>query len=257
MLQRHRVSPTVELKRTVQKGLHTFGLHVGKFPPVDSLAYHLKTLFGALGVNCVLDVGGHEGEYYRLVRQLGYHGRVVSFEPTSATFDALVASIEGDDQFQALNIALGREESLREIHLYEGTVFNSFLRSNDYGSERFGKMTNPIGTETVTVRRLDRIFEENVRGISQPRVFLKMDTQGCDLEVLEGARGCLDHIVAIQTELAVKPTYEGMPTLPEALMRLNAMGFELTGMFPVARDLDKLRVVEFDCVMRRQRPSRD
>jgi FkbM family methyltransferase len=253
MLQRHRSTRT-EIKRTMQRGFHTFGLHLGKYPPVDSLAHHLKTLFAHLGVNCLFDVGAHEGEYYRFVRELGYQGKIVSFEPVKSTFRTMVNGVHGDHDWQALNIALGRTEVAQTIHLYQGTVFNSFLLSNQYANERFGEMTHEVGSETVSVRRLDAIFPDCVRGVEQPRVFLKMDTQGWDLEVLEGATGCLDQIVAIQTELAVKPTYQGMPTLPEALVRLNGLGFELTGMFPVARDLDNLRVVEFDCVLRRIAP---
>jgi hypothetical protein len=82
-------------------------------------------------------------------------------------------------------------------------------------------------------------------------VLLKVDTQGFDLEVVEGAVKVLDRVRALQLEVPAKRVYDGMPPLPRTLERLDELGFEVTGMFPVTRDRDLLRVVEFDCVLRR------
>jgi len=70
--------------------------------------------------------------------------------------------------------------------------------------------------------------------------------------VVRGAGRQLGAIRALQSELAARATYDGMPTLPEALAELDQLGFEVTGLFPVARELDHLRVIEFDCVMCRK-----
>jgi hypothetical protein len=70
--------------------------------------------------------------------------------------------------------------------------------------------------------------------------------------VVRGGGRRLEAIRGLQTELAARATYEGMPTLPEALVELDQSGFEVTGIFPVARELDHLRVIEFDCVMCRK-----
>jgi hypothetical protein len=96
--------------------------------------------------------------------------------------------------------------------------------------------------------RLDEIFDDLVEGVSQPRVYLKLDTQGWDVEVFAGAAGCLDRVVAMQSELSVQPLYEGMPSYQEALEVYSAAGFEVSGMFPLVRDA-ALRLIEFDCVL--------
>ena len=44
-----------------------------------------------------------------------------------------------------------------------------------------------------------------------------------------------------QLELPVKHVYDGMPGLAMTLDRLDDLGFEVTGMFPVTRDRDLLR----------------
>ena len=79
-------------------------------------------------------------------------------------------------------------------------------------------------------------------------IFLKLDTQGFDLNVLDGVGAHAGRILALQSEIAVKPIYDGMTGYMHAIAAMNGRGFELTGLFPVLRDR-QLRIVEFDCVM--------
>ena len=239
------------LKRTLRGAARTLGLQVGKFPGPDTLQGHLKELFRRTGINVVIDVGAHTGEYASEIREIGYQGRIVSFEPVRASHDTLVARAKQQRDWIIQHCALGAEEGEQEINIYRGTVFNSFLPSSSVGAERFGAQVELETKERVRVRRLDRVFDECVAGIVAPRVFLKMDTQGWDLKVLEGARGVLDRIVGMQSELAVRHCYTGMTTYTAALEQYAALGFEVTGMFAVAREADGLRVMEFDCVLLR------
>ena len=77
----------------------------------------------------------------------------------------------------------------------------------------------------------------------------------CRTSDLAHRHSSVEAIRALQTELAARSTYAGMPTLPEALRELTGLGFELTGMFPVARELDHRRLIELHCVMCRKPPS--
>jgi hypothetical protein len=95
---------------------------------------------------------------------------------------------------------------------------------------------------------MDAVFEQSLAGLKRPQPYLKLDTQGYDLEVLAGAEKALGQIAALQTELSVKAVYEQMPYYLDTIARLEQMGFEITGLFPIARD-NALRVIEFDCVM--------
>jgi hypothetical protein len=105
--------------------------------------------------------------------------------------------------------------------------------------------------DDVAVARLDEVFDDVVRG---SRVFLKIDTQGSDLEVLSGATSALPHVHGLQIELSVMAIYTGTPDYVEALQVISAHGFTPSGFFPVERD-DALRAYEFDGVFVRS-PSR-
>ena len=83
---------------------------------------------------------------------------------------------------------------------------------------------------------------------------LKMDTQGWDLEVLKGAERSLQRIRAVQTEVSVRPLYEGAPDRVPTMAGLKERGFVFAGMVPVSyretaeAGADPLAVLECDYV---------
>ena len=102
--------------------------------------------------------------------------------------------------------------------------------------------------EDVSVHRLDEVYADVVQDESS--VLLKLDTQGWDLVVLEGATGCLEDVRAIQTEVSVIPLYEKMPTWIDSMSWIDELGFQPTGLFPVTY-ADGFRSLEFDLVAAR------
>jgi len=213
----------------------------------ESLAEHLGMLLGACEINCVLDVGANIGQTGIFLRRIGYRGRIVSFEPVGRNFKILAKRCGADPDWRCHRIALGARNGDQTINLARRSVFDSFLRPTGYSTRQFGSDSEVIDSETVSVRRLETVIESCVNGLSTPRIFLKLDTQGYDLEVLAGAGPGIGCVLGLQTELSVKPVYESMVNYLDAIPRINALGFEITGLFPVNRDA-AMRVVEFDCV---------
>ncbi|MBI2217752.1 MAG: FkbM family methyltransferase [Candidatus Rokubacteria bacterium] len=244
------------LGTVAHRALRRFGYDLAPFPPVDSLGAHLRALFARLGINCVLDVGAHRGEYGRLLRTLGYRGRIVSFEPVVESFEAVQRCAASDPDWRVFPVALGAAAGPRPFHVTRDPAFSSFFSANPRGQHRFGVEMGIQRVERVSVTRLDAVFAECVDGIGAPRTFLKLDTQGADLEVLAGAGTRVDDIRALQCEVPVLAVYEGVDDYVTAIGRLNRMGFELTGIFAVSREPD-LRLLELDCVLRRpEAPAR-
>jgi FkbM family methyltransferase len=216
------------------------------YPPGLTVETHLRTLLPLVGVDCVLDVGAHRGEFGTLVRGSGYAGRIVSFEPSSENAEYLAHRAAGDRDWLVRREALGRENGQLALNLTARTPFSSFREPLAEAMESFPGAAVQA-QEEVTVRRLDDVIEDCLPR-PDSRVFLKLDTQGWDLEVLAGATRSMAAVVCLQSEISVRPIYRGMPRYLEALQVMEAMGFELTGLFPVARDAE-LRIVELDCVM--------
>ncbi|MBR8740142.1 FkbM family methyltransferase [Nocardiopsis sp. MG754419] len=210
-------------------------------------ARHVASVLRHYRVDCVFDVGANVGQYGRQLRRHGYRGRIVSFEPVPAMAERLRAVAAEDPDWRVHEMALGREDGTAEINVVQGSM-SSLLDPSAYGNTRYKRFrrTHP---QTIVLRRLEGLMDEALAGIEAPRPYLKMDTQGFDLETYSGAGKRIEEFVGLQSEVALMRIYEGMPRMTEALAVYEAEGFEVTGMYPVTREERTERVLEFDCVM--------
>ena len=210
---------------------------------------HVAWLLHELEVNIVLDVGANLGQYAQSLRAHGYTGRIVSFEPVPHIAEVLEKSAAEDPDWQVLRYALGDCDETAEIHVGVGQGrLSSLLPATDFGKSWNPRIDGGL-TVQVDVRRLDGLFDEAVAGVANPKVFLKLDTQGFDLKAFAGAGHRTADLVGMQSEVSQVPLYDGMPHLTDQLRIYEAAGFGLSGIFPVVVDRETLRVIEFDAVM--------
>ncbi|HSD80086.1 MAG TPA: FkbM family methyltransferase [Solirubrobacteraceae bacterium] len=208
---------------------------------------HVAALLDLYGVNCVLDVGANRGQYGLRLRDAGYAGHIASFEPVPETFAELERAAAGDPAWTAYPWALGREDGRIAMNVVPGTL-SSLLPATRFGARRYAQLQEPA-TVDVPVRRLDAVLDEVLAPVRDPRPYLKLDTQGYDLEAFAGLGERAADFVGMQSEVALLQIYEGMPRMPEALAAYEAAGFEITALYPVSRQTRTARVLEFDCVM--------
>ena len=237
------------LRAAVKSALQQAGFDVVRFPHAESLGAHLRDVLESAEIDCVLDVGAHVGEYGRLLRTIGYGGLIVSFEPAPASYRSVARLAARDPCWAAHCTALGSRDEQRTLKIARNSQLSSFQTPAPAKLSEWDGLAT-ADEQVVAVRRLDALFARVVPDAETRRVLLKLDTQGFDLEVLDGAAGCLRQIHAIQTELSLRPVYAGAPNFAEALATLSRLGFEATGFFPVVRD-PLLRLIEVDCVLRR------
>lgn len=208
---------------------------------------HITWLLRELRANVVLDVGANVGQYADRLRRNGYRGRIVSFEPVAHLSAALREKAATDDDWRVHDYALGEEEGEADINVVPGTM-SSLLQASQFGKDWSGRLRQSH-RETIRIRRLRDVLDEVTDGVADPRVYLKMDTQGFDLQTFRGAGDRVAELVGLQSEVSCVPIYDGMPRMAEQLTEYERAGFEITGMFPVSRDKPTLRVIEFDVVM--------
>ncbi len=103
-----------------------------------------------------------------------------------------------------------------------------------------------IQQQTIVVARLDD--ELPLYDLSPEYPFLKMDVQGFEREVLQGASRTINSLVGIQIEVSFAPLYEGGMMYDEALITLRDAGFIPVGIEPGFRDKDGV-LLQADVVM--------
>jgi FkbM family methyltransferase len=227
-------------------------LHCEGFLTKYLLASHLCALFRVNNVQCVVDVGANFGQYGSFLRDMvGYSGLIVSFEPVSQCVERLRSQAASDRNWMICDFALGAADTQEQINVMKSVVFSSFLKPDDSLVTDFRHKNAVDHTEEVKIKRLDSIIDGLRRERSIENIYLKMDTQGYDMEVLRGAERTIKSVLALQTEMTFLPLYRGAVPFEQASRELHAKGFDISGMFPVSYD-SNLRLVEMDCVFTRR-----
>ena len=244
----------MEAAKLIQSGLRSLGYEVVTYPPTDWVRTRdtLRRVLNKLSINCVFDVGANHGQYGDLLRDIGYRGWILSFEPVRACFQDLSKRAAARPPWRVFHYALGSENRQTQINVYEIDSGNSFLSPSLRENHPDHRV---VGRETVEVRRLDSIFDECMAGIPSRRLYLKIDTQGFDLEVLRGADGVIANFLGAQTEVCFIPIYDGMPRYIESLKEFESRGFSVVDFVPVSRAAGDLLMLEMDCVLARRSES--
>lgn len=210
------------------------------------LVQALADLIDRHAIDAVLDVGANRGQFRHFLRRVvGYRGLVLSFEPVRACREALRPQVARDPRWFLYEVALGRADGTGTLHVTSDARCSSFL---DPAQETHGVPLERSHDEEVPIRTLASVLPELRKAHGFQRAYLKLDTQGYDLEIVRGAGPALREFVALQTELSFLPIYEGMVDYATALAELKSLGFDVYGLYRDAVDRDG-RAVEMDCVL--------
>jgi FkbM family methyltransferase len=191
--------------------------------------YRQVALLRSIEATLVLDVGANAGQYGQELRRNGYRNRIVSFEPLSEAFSKLARTTVADSDWTAVHLALGDESGSATINVAENSYSSSILpmlpKHLDAAPD-----SGYVRTEVVPIATLDDVMPEYMR--SDDKVFLKIDTQGFERQVLAGASESLGHIVGAQLELSLVLLYEQSMLFVEALLFMRDAGFALVELQP-------------------------
>jgi FkbM family methyltransferase len=134
----------------------------------------------------VFDVGANVGDWAKLALGINPSMTLHCFEPSKATFARLTANAFPAN-VSCHNIGFGSEPAEKELFVFEdGSGMNSLYQRT--GLEDGWSIAPPSRSETVRIETLDAFC--GARGIGRID-FLKMDVEGHEIGVLEGARGLL------------------------------------------------------------------
>ncbi len=214
----------------------------------DSIDLHLKRYFQHHEIGLLIDCGAHIGAFGKMCRKVGYVGPILSFEPAQSMFEELQKSAAGDKSWQVRRQGLGIAAGTLRLNLNAGPNFNSLLPSKLSMIERFPALTT-VSSEAVAIERLDAVLDQAGIATDLP-IFLKTDTQGNDLNVLQGTGGRLRQVKGLLVEMSVQPIYEGAPSHWEMMEFLRVAGFDPYGFSTVSRDKSG-GMIEYDALFKR------
>jgi FkbM family methyltransferase len=195
-----------------------------------------------LDVRTVIDVGASDGGFARRIRATLPHASLFCFEPLPKPFDALRARFAQDPNFRAAQMAVSNAPGMVSFQENASSGSSSLLDMADLHREAYPatRSSTAIAVECTT---LDRHFAATEL---QPRVLLKMDVQGAERLVLEGARATLRRVDIVFSEMSFFELYRGQVLANELIRILEAAGFSLVGIENVSRSLVDGRFLQCD-----------
>lgn len=175
-------------------------------------------------VNTIIDVGANVGQFASAMRHSDYLGSILSFEPQESAFSQLQLASQDDKRWHVFHHALGTHKQQLELNI-AGNSYSSSILDMLPAHEAYAPESKYVSKETISVDSLDNIFE-NLVDVGD-NIFLKIDTQGYEKQVLEGAARSLHSILLIQLEMSLQPLYDNEPLFDEIYTYLTGKNFEL------------------------------
>ncbi len=234
--------PMFDVRRAIRKAVRNTGFRRQIAPTFVDVMRHCD-------INVVLDVGANDGDYGREIRDEGYTGRIVSFEPNPDAFVRLSRSIAKDPLWDAYQLGVGDKDGVLTLSVANDDVFSSFKSITKLGEA--SHHAKQARTEQVKVVRLDEFLAQNPDLLD--RTYLKIDTQGYEMEVLQGAGDMLKKMAAVQAEIGLIKTYQGEIDWLDAIRWMRENDFELATAICNSALTDEAQAREFDFVFMRAR----
>jgi|GEM_PF-302016 len=232
------------MKSFFKRLLHRFDLEFRNFSVEKSENARFFTMLSYHNVNTIFDIGANKGQFGVILRDFGYKGRIVSFEPLTQARKKLHQISQNDKLWEvAPQSAIGEVDGEIEIHIAGNSESSSVLNMLE-SHIKAAPDSKYVGNERVPLRKLDTIASDFIENDSI--VFLKIDTQGYEEKVMNGAHELINNIVGLQLEISLVPLYEGHSLLDEMLQNLKEKGFELWGVSTVFSDPDTAQLLQID-----------
>jgi FkbM family methyltransferase len=228
----------MKFSRIVRKLAARAGFLIEYRTPQTDPVLRLVRMLASHGVNHVADIGANRGQFGEELLANGFSGRITSFEPLPTIHKILKQRAQRHANWAVHDIvALSNHNG--DIALNESS--NDVCSSIYHFDEQYSDGMTMVSTHIVPSARLDDLALEG-------RLFLKIDTQGSEMAILNGGRDTLLRAIGVQVEMSVVPVYGGLTLQPEISEHLEAAGFALWDIVPAHRDRSSHRLLQYDGV---------
>ena len=236
------------MKKLIKKFIKTLGYDLVPYNHYSHPALRQKALMRSVNTDAVLDVGANIGNYgLKLMHDVGFEGEIFSFEPMAREFLVLEKRAMRYDKWKASNFALGDTETQTEINVSGNSVSSSLLGILDKHVES-APTSDYVGVEKVRVSTVDHIFELEQLNDRFKNVFLKLDVQGFEKNVLEGAKNSLDSIRTMQVEMSMVPLYQDGVLFEELFDWFRDLGYTIVSIEPGYSDKKTGQLLQIDAI---------
>ncbi|WP_413431191.1 FkbM family methyltransferase [Crateriforma spongiae] len=208
-----------------KSALAHLGIDVRRVSSATRFAKRLNLVLEHIGSDCVLDVGANRGQFALDLRRNGFEGKIISFEPLTDAHQMLEKAAKSDpDWIVHPRAVVGEDCGETMINISENSVSSSVMGMTKAHTGAHAA-SQYIGSECVEKTTIDSVVD--VYKIDATSTFIKVDTQGYEWQVLDGASEFLQQCPGLLLESSLIELYEGQRLWLEIVGRMKSLGFQV------------------------------
>jgi FkbM family methyltransferase len=211
---------------------------INAYQHIENACDMFQQSFGSAKGWTVVDVGGGIGNTAKIFDQRLSPESLFIVEPIPENISKLKAISKC--HWMIHEGAAGNTPSTMSLHLAERITASSLLELNSTDSE-YGNILKSSGSINVSVSPIDTLIPSDARV-----AVLKMDVQGFELAVLEGAADTLKRTSLVVLEVNNHRGFRNAPEYYELDEFLRAQGFELIDI--LAQNRQNGRLLDWDSI---------
>lgn len=232
------------VKQMTKAALRKMGYELRGFNPNSSKMAQLIYSLNHFDIDLVLDVGANIGQFALGIRQNGFKHQIISFEPLTSAHELLSLAAANAHKWEVYErCAIGDWDGKAQINIAANSVSSSILPMMQTHSNA-APYSSYIGQESVLVKTIDSILPIYFKTFNS--IFLKIDAQGFESQILKGSLGSLPKIKGLLLEMSLISLYEGQELWEDILLRMKSAGFVLWAIQPGFTDGKNGRTYQVD-----------
>ena len=188
----------------LKKIFNYYGYTFSKLKKTNLISDIIKLKLEINNCDILLDVGANKGDFSH--EFLKKFKKILLIEPNPNLQKELAQRFKKNKNVKIFNNGIHNRNSVKKLFISgdTGSTLSSIRKQNKILKENLRK-TEIISTQNLKFLRLDELLKKNI--LSNNSIFLKTDTQGNDLEVLESLGKFIKKVKYIKCEMSILPLY--------------------------------------------------
>ena len=213
------------MKKKIRKLLNKFGIEVHRLQPSSDFGVQIIAAMRKVKIDVLFDIGANTGQFSLEMRDKGYLGKIISFEPLTSAREKLIKRASKDTNWLIHDrTAIGDRNGFVDINISKNSYSSSILPMLNLHLNA-AVNSEYIGNEKTSIITLDSVADTYLNKFSN--CFIKIDTQGYETQVINGAFKTLKRAKGVLCELSLVQLYEGQDIWKDLILRLEKEGFVL------------------------------
>ena len=233
------------IKKFINNLLSFFNLQLNRITLSSNFTYYIVRVLINFKIDYVLDIGANEGQFAEQIRKYGFKKDILSYEPMKNAYKKLSKKSENSNNWKIYNNGFGNKEEQQTLNISKNSVSSSILNLHKK-SLIYEPNSKYISKETINLITLDRVLTEN--RFKKKNIFVKIDTQGYEKNILIGASKVLKKIKGIMLEVSVVPIYKGEKNFIEMIKFMEKKGFYVWAIERGFSNKNTARVFQLDII---------